>query len=243
MILSFRHRFLFARPRKVAGTSVEMALSTLCGDRDIGPPMIARDERLRQRIGGFCGNACENREDERVYLRSVATADDAALAALVPPRSRFAPHMAVDAIIAETRMDADEFRIVGLCRHPYARVISFLHMNRHLARYRGGGAMAGSSADLADDLDRARAAGGLERLKAASLYAGYDVALLRYETLARDLADFAALLGSGVPALPHAKQGATADAADARALFRDDQIAWLNAYFAEDFARFGYAPD
>ena len=39
MIVSHRHRFVFLRPRKVAGTSVEVAMSRHCGDDDIITPM------------------------------------------------------------------------------------------------------------------------------------------------------------------------------------------------------------
>lgn len=49
MIVSHRHRFIFVRTRKTAGTSVEIALSKFCGPTDI----ITRDtdDALRRELG------------------------------------------------------------------------------------------------------------------------------------------------------------------------------------------------
>lgn len=114
MILSFRHRFIFIRPRKVAGTSVEMALSTLCGDDDIVPAMIAVDERQRQSIGGFSGNYSANRDFERLYAQAVTTATPEQLGSLRAPPSRYAPHMAIEDIRAACGRPLDGFRITGI---------------------------------------------------------------------------------------------------------------------------------
>ncbi len=52
MIVSHRHRFIFLKTRKTAGTSVEIALSTVCGPDDIVTPIADEDEELRRAIGG-----------------------------------------------------------------------------------------------------------------------------------------------------------------------------------------------
>ena len=46
MILSHRHRFIFLKTRKTAGTSIEIALSSLCGPDDIITP-LGEGEELR----------------------------------------------------------------------------------------------------------------------------------------------------------------------------------------------------
>ena len=51
MIVSHSHRFIFIKPQKVAGTSVEVFLSQFCGEQDIITPLGA-DETLRQGMGG-----------------------------------------------------------------------------------------------------------------------------------------------------------------------------------------------
>jgi hypothetical protein len=51
MILSHRHRFLFLKTSKTAGTSLEIALSEHCGDDDVITPISAEDEALRRELG------------------------------------------------------------------------------------------------------------------------------------------------------------------------------------------------
>ena len=45
MIISHRHKFIFLKPRKVAGTSVEVALAQHCGDADIVTPIAKFDRK------------------------------------------------------------------------------------------------------------------------------------------------------------------------------------------------------
>jgi hypothetical protein len=39
MIISHKHKFIFIKPQKTAGTSVELMLSRICGDKDIITPL------------------------------------------------------------------------------------------------------------------------------------------------------------------------------------------------------------
>lgn len=52
MIVSHKLGCIFIKTRKTAGTSVELALSTLCGPADIVTPVTPKDEQLRQEIDG-----------------------------------------------------------------------------------------------------------------------------------------------------------------------------------------------
>lgn len=52
MILSHRHRFLFLKTNKTAGTSVEIALSRHCGPDDVITPLVPEDEAKRRELGG-----------------------------------------------------------------------------------------------------------------------------------------------------------------------------------------------
>ncbi|HET7210775.1 MAG TPA: sulfotransferase family 2 domain-containing protein [Methyloceanibacter sp.] len=47
MIISHEHKFIFLKTKKTAGTSIELALSALCGPGDIITPLTAVDEALR----------------------------------------------------------------------------------------------------------------------------------------------------------------------------------------------------
>ena len=52
VIASHQHRFIFLKTRKTAGTSVEIALSKVCGPDDIITEISPEDEALRQAAGG-----------------------------------------------------------------------------------------------------------------------------------------------------------------------------------------------
>jgi Sulfotransferase family len=47
MIVSHAHKFIFLKTKKTAGTSIELALSELCGPEDVISPLTAIDEAKR----------------------------------------------------------------------------------------------------------------------------------------------------------------------------------------------------
>lgn len=51
MIVSHKHKFIFIKTRKTAGTSVEMALRAICGDEDIITPLVKKDEKKAEELG------------------------------------------------------------------------------------------------------------------------------------------------------------------------------------------------
>lgn len=244
MIVSFRHRFVFVRARKVAGTSVEIALSTLCGPDDISPPIVAVDERLRQDMGGHCGNFSDDPVQEHAYLSLIRAATPDQLSAIPPPPSRYAPHMSLSEIEAAAGRLFADFALVCVERDPFAKIISQLHMNVNFAGYESAtnADMATPPIDAAAVLDRLITRGRPARLKSIHMYGGRTPRILRYEHLQHDLAAFADTLGVPTPPLPHAKRGPLSNTIDPARLFRRDQIDWINDYFAEEIAAFGYAP-
>lgn len=48
MIVSHKHKFIFLKTNKTAGTSIEIALSAICGPDDIITPISDEDEATRQ---------------------------------------------------------------------------------------------------------------------------------------------------------------------------------------------------
>jgi hypothetical protein len=51
VIVSHRHKFIFVKTRKTAGTSLEIGLSQHCGPDDVITPVAAEDEELRAELG------------------------------------------------------------------------------------------------------------------------------------------------------------------------------------------------
>lgn len=51
MIISHKHRFIFLKTKKTAGTSLEIALSKICGEEDIITPISPEDESIRTALG------------------------------------------------------------------------------------------------------------------------------------------------------------------------------------------------
>jgi hypothetical protein len=51
MIISHKHKFIFLKARKTAGTSFEMMLSSICGEKDIITRFLEKDESLRSSLG------------------------------------------------------------------------------------------------------------------------------------------------------------------------------------------------
>lgn len=246
MILSIRHGFIFVRARKVAGTSIEMALSTLCGGSDIANAMMPPDELRRQRIGGFCGNYSGNPAFEKAYVARVLAASSPEELSQVPmPPSDYGPHMTLREIAARYPGSIDGFRVICVERDPYARVISALTMRQSLSGYARHGEMRGSTEGVADAFDRMAADGGLGLLRSIDFYrdaAGGIVAEpLRYERLQEDFDALTRSLGVKEPIpLPHAKKGLMANAIDPASVLRRDQIDTINRVLAEEFETFGY---
>ena len=56
MILSHKYKFIFIKAGRAAGTSTELALSTICGPHDIITPTT--DEHIRREIGGAAPQNC-----------------------------------------------------------------------------------------------------------------------------------------------------------------------------------------
>lgn len=103
MLVSHRHRFVFIKPRKTAGTSVELALSPVLEAGDLATPIQPEEEPLRE--------AAPRVQVGRIAYRHLG----------LPRHLRdHSPLSQLYRALPETR----EYRVVTMCRNPWDRAVS-----------------------------------------------------------------------------------------------------------------------
>jgi hypothetical protein len=119
MIVSHQHKLIFIKPRKVAGTSFEIALAKFCSEGDIITPISRNDEEIRQTLGfigprnfnfGLVDLFSKDREAE-IFKRALPL--------------KFYNH--IPAKRAKSRLPAKvwrDYRKVSLVRNPWDRAVS-----------------------------------------------------------------------------------------------------------------------
>jgi len=228
MIISHKHKFIFLKTSKTAGTSMEIALSKYCGPEDIITPISDSDERLRRELG-FRG--AQN---------------------FVIPFARYSFMNWIDALSGRRRlqffnhMPAKEVkRIIGnkqwngyfkFCfeRNPWDRLISLYYWRckqeprPSIAEFLNSGAM------------------DLMKQKGFDVYAidgklSVDM-VYRYENLQEALEDIRIRLGIREPlSLPKAKGEFRLDRRPYQEVLSDEEKELIAQRFSEEISIFGYS--
>jgi hypothetical protein len=217
VIVSHEHRFVFMKTRKTAGTSVEIALSRVCGDDDVITPVTPEDELLRRARGG---------RGPQNYLE--------------PPnlgRKAF-NHMPVSMVRKMLgRQRFESYFSFAIERNPWDAVVSLYHW-----RYRDS--EPGSTRQPFGDYVASDAVTTFATKNQRIYRLRGEVAVdrvLRYESLAAELASVWGTLGlPGSPDLPHAKAGTRPRGPSYRSYYdaaTRDRVAEL---FAPTIAELGY---
>jgi len=246
VIYSKKNDFLFIKGRKVAGTSVEMALATVCGPEDIITLITPIDELERLRLGGRgAQNYCGDPAAERAYLEKLAKADVSDIADIDSPRAKFRGHMWLREVkLLCNGLPTDRIFCVERC--PYAKIISSANMSGRFEQYkRDGQPMELNIGHLVRVIENKFEYETIGETRNINQYrdANGDMRLrvLRYESLTEQFAQLMAEYGiSPAPILPHAKQGANSSALDPRTIFTRQQLDKINEIYAEEFDAFGY---
>jgi hypothetical protein len=131
MILSHAHKFLFIKTRKVASTSIEIALSKHCGPDDIITPVSPKDEIFRYQMGVLPRNYAADPSAERTYAEAVASGDMGRIESVywdMHPRLTFWNHIGAKEIHDRVG-DAVWNRVCkfSVIRHPYDYVVSMAY--------------------------------------------------------------------------------------------------------------------
>ena len=234
MIVSPSLGLLYIKPRKVAGSSVELALSPLLGPGDMATPVNGQEEAVRRvapgvRIGRISGRGPLKLRDHSPLRRAVVVLGRGIL----------------------------DFHIVTTERNPWDRAVSqfFWSMRRTDMKQRPFEVQQRAFADYVRRwgpvtwLDRVY---GRKRQRSLSSIGMYTLGgkvmadrVLFYETLAEDLADLGRHLGRPV-ALPElrAKSGTRPAAGPAWPDFYTPELRdFVGEICAREIAAFGYAFD
>lgn len=213
MILSHRHRFIYIRCRKTASTSMELALSRICGPQDVITPI--RDpghEALRRELGGRGPQNHSNPDGT----------------------TRFYDHMSA----AEVRLLSGEdvwssYYTWCVERNPWDKVISRYH-SRHqdpVTRPSLATFLESGSAHYAVNF-RLYTVGGRVTVDH----------IARYERLGSELAQVSELLGlsAAAVALPYANGGHRTDRRHFSTFYSPPERDFVAELFADEIALHGY---
>jgi hypothetical protein len=217
VIVSHEHGFVFMKTRKTAGTSVEIALSRVCGDDDVITPVTDDDEVLRRAHGGRGPQHYE-----------------------APPhlgRKAF-NHMPVSMVRKMLgRRKFESYFSFAVERNPWDAVVSLYH-------WRHRDSAPGAALQPFEEYVASPAVATFATKNARIYRIKGQVAVdrvLRYESLDSELAEVWAELGlPGTPDLPHAKAGTRPRAPSYRSYYDDDTRQRVAEVFAAPIAELGY---
>jgi hypothetical protein len=246
LILSEKFRFVFIKGKRVGGTSVEMALSTICGACDVITPITPIDELRRMQLGGRAQNYAAAREREDAYIQQIQTTPRHALAAVSVPKERYYNHMSLREVITAYGPSASSFHIICVERSPFAKILSWANWLASAEAYLSGGQLQTDLKALRSSVHRIFDSGEFAEVKNIDLYRGVNgrvrARALLHENLEADLRTFLSARGlSKLPHLPQAKAGLMSDRLNPREFFSKGQLRRIKEVFSDEFDTFGYS--
>lgn len=225
MILSHHWKFIFIKTMKTAGTSIEIALSRLCGVDDVITPISPEDETYRRDLGVFPRNYEFEPTDSR----------GRDLPALRTSNSKFYNHMGAAEIKREVGDEVwNSYFKFCVERNPWDRVLSMYHWeNRNQTQWTTFSAFL-----------RSQRAHLLHR-RGWGLYTIEDAVVvddvLRYEDLATELERVRSQLGMPDELeLPRAKGEYRADRRPYSEVMSATEIEEIRRKFADEIALMAY---
>lgn len=227
MIVSHRHKFIFVKTLKSAGTSIELALAHQCGPEDVVTPIFPRisGHRPRNWRGWFVPwREVRRRGDLRKNVVECLR------------RDRLYNH--IPARFARARLTPkiwDSYLKICVDRNPWDKTLSHFHMFKHAKWHRH------YDPDLTLDAY-------LEKqvfCHNAPFYCdarGRPIVdkILRYDRLEAELADLCADLGMPFEGLPKAKAGLRTDRRSYRDVFTPQQAETIGTAFAHEISLLGW---
>jgi hypothetical protein len=227
MIISHRHKFIFIKTNKTAGTSVEIALSKHCGPEDIITPISKKDEPKRKAAGGV---------GPQHYLAPVSEYRLGDIGRLFQGRRkrRFYNHISANEIVAAIGSDIwDSYFKFCFERNPWDRTVSAYYWKH--------------SEEPRPSMTQFIDSGYPDKLKKR----GFDLysldgkiavdAVYRFENLAEDLDKARQRIGLPEPLeLTNAKSGQRKEKRDYREYFQPNDAKRIATTFADEIEHLGY---
>ncbi len=228
MIISHKYKFIFLKTNKTAGTSIEIALSGVCGDDDIISPISPEDEKTRSELG------YRGPQHHLATAREYGIVDAAKLLLNGRKKNRFYNHMPaseVKALIPENTWN-DYYKFC-FERNPWDRVISLYYWR----------CKTEPRPSIAQFID----SGTLKRLKRKGLEL-YSIngqiavdKVCRFENISTELESIRTRLGiTEKLELPHAKSRFRKDKRSYREILDNEQQARIADMFSDEIRLMGY---
>lgn len=227
MIVSHRHRFIFLKTKKTAGSSIEYALAEICGDHDIITPASRDEEPVR------AGRGAQNYR--LAWHRRSPVASARALFAKSPDRYLgFYNHMParrVRALLGEEVWRG--YYKFAFERNPWDRQVSL-----YFWRYPD----AAARPSFRDFILNPRWRRTVPNFDIYGIQGTIAVDFVgRYESLEDDLCGVFERLGiESEPNLPRLKSGTRKGARDYRGFYDDETRALVGTWYAREIEAFGY---
>ncbi|MDA7809213.1 sulfotransferase family 2 domain-containing protein [bacterium] len=127
MIISHKHKFIFLKPYKVAGSSFEFALSSILGSEDLVTYLGPDEEKKRLKESGVRESG--NKKPLVDIIKNFSRQNKRDLKSLRWPRL-FHPHASAEEVrdfLGQTVWD--EYTKISIIRNPWDYLLSFYHWN------------------------------------------------------------------------------------------------------------------
>ena len=247
MILSEKYKFLFIKGKKIAGTSLEVLLSGVCGSKDIITPITPIDEMNRLLTGSRTAqNYGEDSKENRQYMSMLKYGPSELLCNDHIPNGTYYNHMSLCEVLDLYGDIPTDWTIFAFERCPYRKIISFANMQLNFTNYqRTGMKMTSTMADLKYHLNKVIDDRSILNVKNIDLYkdrAGrVRTEIFHFENLKEDVKTLMSRLSINTyPRLEHFKEGMQSNNIDLLDIFSQKQINTINELFSDEFECFGY---
>lgn len=233
MIASYKHNFIFIKPKKVGGTTAEVVLSAICGPDDIITPLGSHDEITRSSAGELLPRNFCTAEDEKIWRDAMRLQDFDVIKQMSRKEYTFHAHM--PAIEIRKALDSKFWKQackITAVRHPYEKAVSkaFFHYREK------------KHGPFEAHLDRVVRAGKYTSFQCYTIN-GRSVIdeFLHQETLHADLQRVGEKLGFPIPqVLPRFKSDSRTDKRPAREILSEEQKNIVFNFCQPEFEEMSY---